>query len=90
MTSAPRSNLRVVFDTNIYFSAFTHQGQPFQIWRKAIESRFTLIVSPAIMRELAGVLRVKMDWQESEIRAHLKLLAKVAEIISPSITLHVS
>jgi hypothetical protein len=41
------------------------------------------------MRELAGVLRVKLDWQESEIRVHLKLLAKVAEIISPAIALRV-
>src|SRR5436309_13610242 len=54
MNSAPASKLRVVFDTNIYVSAFTHQGRPFQIWQQAVERRFVLLVSPDIMRELAG------------------------------------
>jgi predicted nucleic acid-binding protein len=35
MTTAPVNKLRVVLDTNVYFSAFTHQGAPFRIWQKA-------------------------------------------------------
>jgi putative PIN family toxin of toxin-antitoxin system len=80
----------VVFDTNVYFSAFTHPaGTPFRIWQKAVKGDFILIVSPAILRELAHVLRDVLQWQETDIVACLKLVTKVAEIISPTISLHV-
>ena len=90
MTTAPASKLRVVFDTNVYFSAFTHPlGPPFRIWQKAVNRSFILLVSPAILREIAHVLRDVLQWQESDIVAHLKLVAKVAEIISPKVSLQV-
>ena len=79
---------KVVLDSNVYFSAFTRRlGPPFRIWQKAIIGRYTLLVSPAIMRELARVLRDLAGWQDAEVLAQLKLLARVAEIVSPAITL---
>jgi hypothetical protein len=39
------------------------------------------------MRELARVLRDRAGWQDAEVLAQLKLLARVAEIASPTITL---
>jgi putative PIN family toxin of toxin-antitoxin system len=90
MTTAPANKLRVVFDTNVYFSAFTHPlGPPFRIWQRAVKGNFILIVSPAILRELAHVLRDVLQWQETDIVAHLKLVAKVAEIINPTLSLRV-
>jgi hypothetical protein len=90
MTTAPANKLRVVFDTNVYFSAFTHPlGPPFRIWQKAVNRNFVLLVSPAILHEVAHVLRDVLQWQEAEIVAQLKLVAKVAEIISPTIHLRV-
>jgi uncharacterized protein len=90
MTIAPANKLRVVLDSNVYFSAFTHpQGPPFRIWQNAVNRSFTLLVSPAILREVAGVLREVMHWRETDIVAHLKLVAKVAEIVSPRISLRV-
>ena len=44
---------------------------------------------PAILREIAHVLLDVLQWQESDIVAHLKLVAKVAEIVSPTISLRV-
>src|SRR5271157_3074877 len=80
MTTAPANKLRVVLDTNVYFSAFTHyQGPPFRIWRKAVNRSFILLVSPAILREIAGVLREDLQWQATDIVAHLKLVAVIAE-----------
>jgi predicted nucleic acid-binding protein len=38
-TAAPES-LRVVLDTNVLVSAFTHQGISFKIWQWAIKGRF--------------------------------------------------
>lgn len=90
MTTAPANKLRVVLDTNVYFSAFTHpEGPPFRIWQKAVNRSYTLLASPSILREVAGVLREVVHWREIDIVAHLKLVAKVAEIISPAINLRV-
>ena len=46
-----------------------------------------MLVSPAILRELATVLRDILHFEEADIVARLKLAAKVAEIVSPTITL---
>jgi len=67
MSTANSSGLRVVFDTNVYISAFIYpDGVPFRIWRQAVKRQFVLLVSPAIMREIAKVLR-RFQWQEHEI-----------------------
>jgi len=88
MSTARPNRLKVVLDTNVYFSALTHRlGAPFRIWQKAITGRYTLLTSPAIMRELARVLRDRAGWQDSEVLAQLKLLTRVAKIVSPTITL---
>ena len=89
MTTAPASKLRAVLDTNVYFSAFTHKGPPFRIWQEAVNRSFILLVSPAILREIAGVLREDLQWQATDIVAHLKLVARIAEIISPKVSLQV-
>jgi predicted nucleic acid-binding protein len=39
------------------------------------------------MRETAKVLR-RFQWQEDEIIRHLKLVAKVAQIVAPMIAVH--
>jgi putative PIN family toxin of toxin-antitoxin system len=89
MTTAPASKLRAVLDTNVYFSAFTHKGPPFRIWQEAVNRSFILLVSPAILREIAGVLREDLQWQATDIVAHLKLVARIAQIISPKVSLQV-
>jgi predicted nucleic acid-binding protein len=81
---APGNRLRVVLDTNVYISAFTHGGRPLHVWQSAIRGEYAVLISPPIMRELARVLRDLADWQETEIVAQLKLLARVAEIVTPA------
>jgi putative PIN family toxin of toxin-antitoxin system len=82
--------LRVVLDTNVYISAFAYpQGRLVQIWRKALSGRYKLLVSPAIVNEIAGVLRSKFFWDDDRIIARLKLLAKAAEIVIPATTLQI-
>ena len=51
MITAPANKLRVVFDTNVYFSAFTHRGLPFWIWQQAVLRRFILLLSPPLLRD---------------------------------------
>lgn len=90
MNAARPAGLRVVFDTNVYVSAFTHpRGTPFRIWRYALERRCVLLVSPLIIAEIAGVLRETFDWDEAAIVRRLKVLAKIAEVVVPRVRLQV-
>ncbi len=49
--------LKVVLDTNIYIAAFAYpKGRNAALWIAALKGRYRLLVSPAIIRELAEVL----------------------------------
>jgi predicted nucleic acid-binding protein len=61
----------------------------FEFGKKAVNRSFVLLASSAILREIAGVLREDLQWHEAEIVAHLKLVARIAEIVSPKIGLQV-
>jgi putative PIN family toxin of toxin-antitoxin system len=89
-TARPVGPLRVVLDTNVYFSAFKgERGVPFEIWRRGLRREYALLVSPAIIRELAGVLRSQLRWPDGKIIVQLKLIVGVATIVEPNITLQV-
>lgn len=82
--------LKIVLDTNVYFSAFKGtRGVPFELWQRAVEREYALFVSPAIIGELAGVLRSGLNWPEADIIAQLKLVVRVAKVLEPKITLKV-
>jgi putative PIN family toxin of toxin-antitoxin system len=82
--------LRVVLDTNVYFSAFNStRGVPFELWRRAARGEYILLISPAIIRELARVLREDLKWPQPDIIAQLKLVVRVARLIEPKLTLEV-
>lgn len=90
MSIANPGELRVVLDTNVYISAFAYpQGRLFQLWRKALSGRYKLLVSPAIVNEIADVLRLKFAWDDDLIIARMKLLTKVADIVVTTTTLQV-
>ena len=90
MSVDERESLRVVLDTNVFFSAFIHPGGvPFEMWQSAIRRRYILLTSPAILRELAGVLREDANWSEPNLVAQLKLMARVAQMVVPKKTLDV-
>jgi uncharacterized protein len=78
--------LRVVLDTNVYASVFNFpHGKVAPIWEHALKGTYTLFISPAIVAELANVLREKFKWPENDIKARAKRFARMAEIITPKI-----
>ncbi|HTS49979.1 MAG TPA: putative toxin-antitoxin system toxin component, PIN family [Bryobacteraceae bacterium] len=86
----PGAQLKAVLDTNVYVSAFhSMRGAPFELWRSAIRRKYLLLVSPAIIGELASVLRADLAWPEEEIVAQLKLVVRVASMVQPTFTLEV-
>jgi len=75
--------LRVVFDTNVFISAL-FGGFPEEAYQAALERRCTLVVSPAILAELARTLRDKFHTSEADIIAYVRQIGRIAEIVRPS------
>ena len=74
--------MRVVFDTNIYISAFAIPGdQAEDAYLKAIQGDFELFASVPILTETTTVLQRKFDWPEDRARAVVQDIAHVATIV---------
>jgi len=81
---------RVVFDTNIYISAFiTPGGKGEAALRMAIDGRIDLYASVPILTELARKLRGKFHWDDAHITAAIRHVAAVATIVRPELRLDV-
>jgi predicted nucleic acid-binding protein len=71
-------SLRAVLDTNIYIAAFEFpNGRNAALWRAAINGRYRLFVSPAIICETARVLRANFEWREDRIQKVIRRIAHV-------------
>jgi putative PIN family toxin of toxin-antitoxin system len=87
MSTEKRTKIRfrAVLDTNVYISIFTSpKGELGTIWEQALKGTYTLLISPAIVAEVAGVLRAKFQWPDEAIRARVKRFAQIAAIVTPA------
>lgn len=81
--------MNVVFDTNIFISAFVIPGSKAEeAYLHALRGGFNLYSSVAILTETAQKLREKFGWEENKIARFLKTIAKVATIIKTRPHLH--
>jgi len=81
---------KVVFDTNVYISAFiTRGGKAEQAWKLALEGRVEVWTSVAILTEMAGKLREKFHWRDEVIKATIRHIAKTAKVIKPLIKINI-
>lgn len=79
---------RVVFDTNVYISAFTSQGSKAEkAYLIAVKGGIELYTSVAILTETAKKLREKFLWDDDKITAALKHISRVATVLKPNIKL---
>ena len=70
--------MKVVFDTNIYISAFVIPGgNAEKAYLGAIQGDFELCTSIAILTELARVLEDKFGWEKQKIA---QLITSVADV----------
>ena len=82
--------LKTVLDTNIYIAAFAYpKGRNVAIWNAAVDRRFELVVSPAIIRETARVLRRDFAWREDRVQKAIRVVAQVARVVVPRTVLDV-
>ena len=81
--------MKVVFDTNIFISAFVIPGGKAEAaYSHALRKDFTLYSSVAILTETAQKLGEKFSWQQDKITSLLKAIAKVAIVIKTEPHLH--
>jgi putative PIN family toxin of toxin-antitoxin system len=81
--------LKVVFDTNIFISAFVIPGGKAEAaYSHALRKDFTLYSSVAILTETAQKLREKFGWQQDKITSLLKAIAKATIVIKTEPHLH--
>ncbi len=82
--------MKVVFDTNIFISAFAIPGgKAEEAYIYALRGKFILYSSVAILTETAQKLREKFGWPEDTVTRLLKTVAKVARIVKTRPHLHV-
>ena len=76
--------MRVVFDSNVFISAFVIPGsQGERAFLLAQANRFELHTSVAILTETAGVLRRKFDQDEDDIKQALRQISRAAVVSKP-------
>ncbi len=71
--------LKAVLDTNVYISVFQYpKGRHVVLWDAALAGWFRLLVSLAIIQEMAGVLRADFKWPEERVQSAVRIVARVA------------
>ncbi len=82
--------MKVVFDTNIYISAFVIPGgNAEKAYLKAIEGDFELYTSLAILAELANKLDEKFGWEKNKIEQLIKSISNLAIVLKTQPPLHI-
>lgn len=80
--------MRVVFDTNIYISAFiTPGGRGEAAYLRAVTGEVELAVSVPILTELARKLKEKFHWDDTHIRNAVRHVAAAAVVVKPLVRL---
>lgn len=77
--------IKVTLDTNVLISAFFWQGDSYEVMMKFKEGEAELILSEDILNEFKEVLEreEKFCQTKGSIEEHLKVLGRVANIVSP-------
>lgn len=76
--------MKVVFDTNIFVSAFIIPGSRGQeAFLLAQRRKVSLYSSVPILTETARVLRTKFSQPETDVMATLKLISRAAMMVRP-------
>lgn len=82
--------MRVVFDTNIFVSAFgIPGGNAEEAYLHAVQGAFELFTSVSILTETANTLRGKFEWSDEKIQRLLRSISKTAIVLKTRPDLHI-
>jgi len=79
----------VVLDSNVLISSFFWRGNEYEILRKALEGKFELLISGAILAEIENVLDKKFGVQAGRIKETVELIIANSTVIEPKSRLNV-
>lgn len=75
---------KVVFDTNIYISAFITPGGNGELaYKKAIDGEIRLFSSVPILAEMADKLQDKFKWDAAHVTEAVRHIAAAAVVLKP-------
>src|SRR3989338_4902013 len=81
---------KVVFDTNVYISAFlTKGGKAEAAYFLALQGKIKLYTSVSILTETAIKLRTKFLWDDEAIKSSIKHISRVAKAVKPVAKLNI-
>ena len=80
---------KIVVDTSVYISAILFGGNPEKIRKLSKEKKIELLVSEAIIAEIAKILRKKFDWKSWQISKLIDEIRETAILVIPRQTLSV-
>jgi len=81
---------KAVFDTNVFISALiTKGGRAEKAWLLAIQGEIEVYTSVPVMTEMARTLRTKFRWEDDQIRAAVRHIARIAEVVKPEVKLKI-
>lgn len=82
--------LKVVYDTNVYVSAFISPGgNGEQAYLLGVRGKVEVYTSVSILTELAKKLREKFFWEDDKITLALKHISRMAKVLKPKINIHI-
>ena len=82
--------MKVVFDTNIFISAFAIPGgKAEEAYIYALRGKFTLYSSVTILTETAQKLREKFGWPNDRITRLLKMTSKISMVLKTHPHIHI-
>ena len=79
----------MVLDSNVLISSFFWRGNEYEILRKALEGKFELLISGAILAEIENVLDKKFGVQAGRIKETVELIIANSTVIEPKSRLNV-
>ncbi|MCK7582245.1 MAG: putative toxin-antitoxin system toxin component, PIN family [Chromatiales bacterium] len=75
----------MVLDTNVYVSAVYKPGSLLsRLVSAGLNRNYSLIVSPALIAELARILRKEWQWSEEAVLGFIKEIVHASEVIVPT------
>ena len=77
-------SLKVVFDTNVYISAFLKSGFSRELFNFALSGKIGLSISQEILEELKEKLSKKFKVSDSDIELFIRTILQIAKLVSPS------
>jgi putative PIN family toxin of toxin-antitoxin system len=76
---------RVVFDTNIFISAFiTSGGNGERAVKAVLDDKAGLFTSIQLLTELARILENKFGWEKAAVERAVVLAASLGKVVKPS------